>query len=239
MSKKVLTSVLLLVPIVLLAFHYGPGQKSLARDRVSAKLEEAGLAENKGDWKRAVEAYGEALAALPAEDTRERYELLLAKANARIYTGELPEAMLDMENLLADIQKNKANPSLVREVRASLASAQYYVSWLMRLEGAGPEEWTLPIEEARQNFRLLAEEMQGVSQVQGEDYQKNLEAVIRLARMDLSELQALPLPKKCQGTKNCSQKCRSQRESKCKNEGKEKPKDARGAGSGKRAEGGS
>jgi hypothetical protein len=55
--------------------------------------------------------------------------------------------------------------------------------------------------------------------------------------MDLSELQGLPLPKKCQGCKNCSQKCRSQKESRCKNPGDKKEEDARKAGVGKRPEG--
>src|SRR5215470_19533545 len=89
---------------------------------------------------------------------------------------------------------------------------------------------------ARQNFRLLAEESQKEPALRL-DYEKNLEATIRLERMDLSELQGLPLPKQCQGCKNCSQKCRSQRASKCQNPSEKEKKDARGAGVGKRPEG--
>jgi hypothetical protein len=57
--------------------------------------------------------------------------------------------------------------------------------------------------------------------------------------MDLSELQGMPLPKNCQGCKNVSQKCRSQREGQCKKPAEGKPKDARGASTGQRPRGGS
>ena len=90
-------------------------------------------------------------------------------------------------------------------------------------------------ENARHNFRLLPEQTQGVQQGTAENYAKNLEAVIRLERMDLSELQGLPLPKQCQGCKDCSQKCRGQKASRCQQP--KEPKDARGAGVGKRPEG--
>jgi LemA protein len=47
------------------------------------------------------------------------------------------------------------------------------------------------VESARQNLRLLAED-DGTSDVRG--VQEDLEATVRLARMDLTELQGLPLP---------------------------------------------
>lgn len=238
MRKKILITLWCLLPIALLAYHYGPGQKGLARDQVAAKIEAAQLAEKNEDWRAALEAYTQALAALPADQTTVRYKLQLAKAKVRMYSGELPESMVDMEGLLTDMLKQKADARLVREVRGNLATAQYYAAWLMRLEGASTDEWTAEVEQARQNFRLLAEETHKESDATATlDYQKNLEATIRLARMDLSELQGLPLPKKCQGCKNCSQKCRKQRESQCKNPGEKEPKDARKAGAGKRPDG--
>ncbi len=240
MKKKLLLTLWILIPIVLLAYHYGPGQKGLARDRVVDVLKLAQQAEADGSWTEAVEAYAKALTLLPPDEQTTRYKVQLAHADARIWTGELPEAIQEMEGLLDDLKKASATPDQLREVRGKLATAQYYEGWLMRLEGAAADEWTIPLEESRQNFKLLAEhaEKRGESTTAETD-KKNLEAVIRLARMDMSELQALPLPKKCQGCKNCSQKCRSQREAKCKNPNpseKEK-KDARGAGVGKRPEG--
>jgi hypothetical protein len=78
------------------------------------------------------------------------------------------------------------------------------------------------------------------------EHEKNLEATIRLARMDLSELKGLPLPKECQGNCNCAGKCRKQKESRSKVPKKgqdarqEISKDkAKGAGANDRPDGGS
>ena len=237
MKRKLLITAWLLVPIVLLAYHYGPGQQSLARERAARLITQARAAEQSEDWTAAYAAWGEALAALPADDIAGRLRIRLAQADARVWLGELPESIQDLESLLADAQK-AGDPRFEAEVRAALAAGNYYVGWLMRLEGAETAEWTAPVEEARQHFRLLAEQADAAGERHAsEDQRKNLEAVIRLARMDLSELQGLPLPKKCSGCKNCSQKCRSQRESQCKNPGEKKPEDARKAGTGKRPDG--
>lgn len=236
MRRKFLLTLWLLIPIAVLAFHYGPGQKGLARDNAADKVKAAQLAESKEDWKGAVSAYAEALTLVPIEQKAERNRLQLAHANARMFAGELPEAIQEMESLVTDMLKDNAEAQQIREVRGTLASAEYYAGWLMRLEGATLQEWMMEAELARQNFRLLAEETSEQSTV-AQDYEKNLEATIRLERMDLSELQGLPLPKQCQGCKNCSQKCRSQRASQCKEPKEQEPKDARKAGVGKRPEG--
>jgi hypothetical protein len=229
MRKKMLLAFWLLIPVLLLAFHYGPGQSRLALDRAAQKIAAARAFEAQEQWAAAIQAWGEALAATPQEKTSERLQLRLSQARARMYVGELPEAIEDMDNLLTEAQRVRAEASLQSEIRASLASAQYYAGWLMRLEGAPTEEWLQQVDSARQHFRLLSENTKSLQLAK--DYQKNLEATIRLARMDLSELQGLPLPKQCSGCKNCSQKCRSQCQSKCEKKGEnEEKKDARGAG---------
>ena len=238
MRKKLMITAWLLLPILVLAFHYGPGQNRVARDKVAEKIKAAQNAELQEDWAGAGAAYADALSMLPGDQKEARHKIQLAHANARMFSGQLPEAMVEMESLLTEMIKEKAPASQIREVRGTLASAQYYAGWLMRLEGATTEEWMAETEQSRQHFRLMAEETVKDSAT-SLGYKKNLEAVIRLERMDLSELQALPLPKQCQGCKNCSQKCRSQRESKCKDGEQKEKKDARGAGVGKRPEGGS
>lgn len=239
MRKTLLISVWLLIPVILLAYHYGPGQSRLAMDRAARKIAEARALEAEQNWEAAAQVWGEALAATPQEKTGPRLQLRLAQARVRMYTGELPEAIEDMETLLTEARRDRAEGGLQREIRGTLAGAQYYAGWLMRLEGAAAEEWLLPVESARQHFRLLAEESKDPKG--SADYEKNLEATIRLERMDLSELQGLPLPKFCSGCKNVSQKCRSQREGKCESKGekKEEKKDARGAGFNEIPKGGS
>ena len=235
MKKNLFILLWALAPVALLAYHYGPGQNELAREDAKASIQAALDFEAGQQWQQAIAAYNEALATLPDTETAKRQQLQLARANARIYIGELPEAMLAMEHLLNETAKG-SNSNLESKVRSSLASAQYYTGWLMRLELAEKKEWKEPLEKARQNFRLLAEQTAKTDAKASGDHQKILEAVVRLARMDLSEVQALPLPKKCEGNKNVCSKCRGQKKSN-KPKDMKKKEDARGASVGKRPEG--
>ncbi|MCA9215380.1 MAG: hypothetical protein KDB27_20085, partial [Planctomycetales bacterium] len=80
----------------------------------------------------------------------------------------------------------------LNEARAALANSQYYRTWLMKLEGLPEETWKPEIESARQTYRLLAE---SVADAELEKrFKEDLESTIRLARMDASDLQGLPLP---------------------------------------------
>ena len=235
MKKNLLIFLWALAPVALLAFHFGPGQAGLAREEARASIRAALDFEAEQQWQQAIDSYNDALAALPDSETAKRHQLQLARANARTHVGELPEAMLAMEHLLDETAKG-SDKELESKVRSSLASAQYYTGWLMRLELAEKEEWKEPLEKARQNFRLLAEQTDKTDATASEDHQKNLEAVVRLARMDLSEVQALPLPKKCEGNKNVCSKCRGQKKSN-KPKAMKKKEDARGASVGKRPDG--
>ena len=239
MKKNLLIFLWALAPVALLAYHFGPGQAGLAREEAKTSIQAALDFEAGKQWQQAIDSYNDALAALPDSETAKRHQLQLARANARIYVGELPEAMLSMEHLLDETAKG-SDKELESKVRSSLASAQYYTGWLMRLELAEKEEWKEPLEKARQNFRLLAEQTAKTDATASENHQKNhqknLEAVVRLARMDLSDVQALPLPKKCQGNKNVCSKCQGQKKSN-KPKNMKKKEDARGASVGKRPDG--
>ena len=213
--------VLIAVPVVALAFHFGPGQRLRQREEAGKHLRLAQEAAQREDWPTALECYRDAETALPASDSPTRWKVRRLAADARFCGGDLPGAMSDLEALLEDIQRaNTADPKQARQVRHDLASANYYAAWLMRLEGTSTEEWTIAADEARQHFRLLAETGMRQDAPETQAHQKDLEAAVRLARMDLSELQALPLPKKCRGCKNVGQRCRAQRLAKCKGKGK-------------------
>ena len=237
MRKRILFALWLLVPVAMLAYHFGPGQARLSTERAAKAIAQARALEAVEAWPEAMQAWADALAATPADKPTARFQLRLAHANARIYAGELPEAMEDMEKLLSETQAARADAAFQREVRSSLGSARYYAAWLMRLEGAATDEWLVQSESARQHFRLLAEETRNTSE--GAGFKKNLEATIRLEQMDLSELQGLPLPKKCSGCKNVCQKCRGQCKSKGEKPSEQEKKDARGAGFNEVPKGGS
>jgi len=79
-------------------------------------------------------------------------------------------------------------PSSARS-RESLGTDAYFSGWLMRLDGAAPDEWKPETEKARQQYPLLAESAPATKPTPS---RKDVEAVIRLEQMDLSELQGLP-----------------------------------------------
>lgn len=230
MRRTLLLILWLLAPVLLLAYHYGPGQEKLAQDNAARKIAEARAFEQQEQWLAALDSWDEALALLAEGEVEARTHVRLAHARAQMQTGQLPEAIEAMESLLDDAH-GKVTSALADDIRGALATANYYAGWLMRLEGAPAEEWLLPVESARMHFRMLAESRTDQPESLAA-LQKNLEATIRLEQMDLSELEGLPLPKFCQGCKNVSQKCRNQRQAKCENkgEGEKEKKDARGAG---------
>ncbi len=213
------------IPLALAAYHFGPGQDRMKNDGVAVQLEEARQAGDSGDHEAAIAALDEALAALPAGAIAESRQIRLARAKEKLPVGQLPAAHDELESLFTELNADPAaDPAQKRETRTALASAKYYLTWLMRLEGASEEQWKPEIEAARQHFRLLAEEsLSGGVPVMAGQQRENLESAIRLARMDLAELQGLPLPKQC---KSCSSgKCAKPQPAK-----KDPPKDSRAAG---------
>jgi hypothetical protein len=223
------------------AYHYGPGQQRLTVDDAAALLRAADGAAKDGHWAEAVEKYDAALALLPTERIDVIQSTRIERAKAQMMSGLLPEAHGDLTALVDEIKADpNAGPALLADARSTLANAQYYMTWLMRLEGSAREDWEPHIEAARQNYRLLAEgdspsTSQGLSpsaadNTAAQHHREDLESAIRLARMDLSDLQALPLPKQCSGC--CSGKgvCRGKGKGATKDK-KEGP-DARGASSG-------
>jgi hypothetical protein len=222
--------------VVAMAWHFGPGREVARQSEALETAELAEAAAARGDWPEAVKQYVAALAALPPDQAAERERLTLAYAVARIQIGELVEAQDQLEALVVELEKDPtpASRELLAAARHESATAAYYAAWLMRLEGATPEEWKVETERARQQFHLLAEQAAAAGDERAESYQKNLEAAIKLEQMDLTALLGKPPPKKCPGgCKNLSQRKRQQCQSRCqsdqeKQEGKDKkPDDAR------------
>ena len=208
----------LALPMGWLGWHYGPGQEALKLDASDRAVKEALAADFTEDQLKAWDA---AIAALPKSETLQSRRLRLARCEALANGRQLPQAYRELESLYGEMKDDpKAEAATLERVQEELAGAKYYLTWLMRLEGLPQEEWEPEIESARQHFRLLAEK----GTVAKERYQEKLESSIRLARMDLTELQGLPLPCKCKGC--CSGKCTS----KAKKPAEKKLEDSRKAG---------
>jgi hypothetical protein len=186
----------LLLPVIAVAWHLGPGQDFVHLDRVSSVLARADLAAADGNWTEADELYEEALRLLPPERSAESRRVRLERAKAQMHCKKLPVAHQGLTELVQELSADaSADPKLLAESRSALASAQYYLTWLLRLEGFPREDWESEIEAARQNYTLLAEQAEaGGDTAAAQRHEKDLESAIRLARMDLAELQGLPLP---------------------------------------------
>ena len=186
----------LLAPIAVGIWHYGPGQERMKLDAAAEALAQADRCVAAEQWTEAVEHYDEALKLLPADKAAEQRRIRLEKCKAQMLCRKLPEAHAELKTLVEELQGDAGTaPNMLAEARSALAQAQYYMTWLMRLEGQPREQWEPEIEAARQTYRLLEE--QAESRGDASAIQKNredLESAVRLARMDLSELQGLPLP---------------------------------------------
>jgi hypothetical protein len=187
----------LALPIGAWAYHEGPGQDRLALEAADAVLVAAHAAADGADWKGAVKRYEEALKALPKDpdafDQRTAQRIQIELNKARMLASDLPTAREELETLVEQMTgEPKTDPQLLAEARQALARAQFYSTWLMRLEGLDRAEWEPEIEAARQNYRLLAEQAGDAEAKQ--KHQGDVEAAIRLARMEIEDLQGLPLP---------------------------------------------
>jgi len=227
----------LLVPALAGAYHYGPGQERLRLDETQSELATAVSLRTHGMHEGAAESFTAALGQLPAERVDETNRIRVERAKSMLLAKQLPEAYDELATMLPELlASSDTDPKVLADARETFANAKYYLAWLMRKEGEPREAWEPEIEGSRQLYKLLAEEAEAAGDEAAlTRHQEDLEAAIRLARLDLSELQALPLPSQCKGC--CSGNCKCKGNKKGKGKGKSQKKkqgdeQARGASSG-------
>lgn len=186
----------LMLPVLMAAYHYGPGQRQLQLDKTDRYVLAAEDAAISGLWEEATVNYKAALSNLPAKHVAVDRRLRLELCKAQMHCQKLSTAHGDLKILVTELTSDPdADPELVADARSTLANSQYYMTWLMRLEGQPKSRWEPEIQAARQTYRMLAE-----TSATGDDknravvYQEDLESAILLARMDIKDLQGLPLP---------------------------------------------
>ena len=194
--RKTILLIWLLVPVLVGAYHYGPGQDRMVLDEIDAILSRADADAASENWADAVEGYEEALAELPADRKDVIRRVRIERAKAQMFVSKLPEARRDLEMLLEElVGDDDSDPEQLADAREALANSKYYMTWLMRLEGQPQERWEPEIESARQTYRLLAEQADDAGRRgDARRHREDLESTVRLARMELGELQGLPLP---------------------------------------------
>ena len=186
----------LFVGLAGIIFHLGPGREQAKLDRLDQILRDAQHSVDTQQWGKAVEQFDLALADIPAAKTQQARQVILKKAKAQMMSKNLPQARQTLEQVLADARKDSTSePFFVAEIESALASSQYYMTWLMRLEGLAKEAWLPEIESARQHYAQVSQIGKDLGNIElVRRSQEDLEASVRLARMDLNELQGLPLP---------------------------------------------
>ena len=208
--NRSLIALWLTLPVAAYAYHMGPGQEHMRLVEVAALIESADfhVAEAEriaaidgdeaavGEWTDAEADYAETLDLMPAGRVAEIRRLKLERGKAQMFIAKLPIANGTLAGMVTELQNDPtADPELLADVQRTFATSQYYMTWLQRLEGAPREEWEPRIDSARQTFKLLASRAEaGTDQRKTKEAREDLESAIRLARMDLSELQGLPLP---------------------------------------------
>lgn len=184
----------ILIPVGALAYHMGPGQRQLDLEQASQMLLAADVLAENEDWATAQVAYEKALELVPEDNVQLSQKIRLQRAKTQIKNAQLPVAHQDLKALVAEVAaEDKIDQELLEDAQSALANSQFYMTWLMRLEGLAPEEWQPEIDSAQQTYRMLAENNEGDSD-KFTTYREDLESSIKLARMDLGELQGLPLP---------------------------------------------
>ena len=160
------------------------------------RVKEAEAAAGEKDYAAAVEKYEAALAALPDDRKVEGRKIRLEKAKAQMLAKQLPDAHGDRKGLVEELAADPtADAKLLADARSAMANANYYMTWLMRLEGLPRDTWEPEVEAARQTYKLLAAQAEAAGNAEAAKKNKeDLESAVRLARMDLGELQGLPLP---------------------------------------------
>lgn len=183
----------LLVPLAFAAWHFGPGQNHLELDDAQTLIQRAEKSLANEEYSQAVKNWEGALGKLPKDKVTLGRQLQLEIAKAKMLDKKLPEAREELAELMFLLDEDpNANSQLRDETRAALANARYYMTYLMKLEGLPDSEWEPEIEAARQEFKLLAETAS--DSTLAKNSANDLEAAIRLARIDPAELHGLPLP---------------------------------------------
>ncbi len=186
----------MLIPVGAFAYHLGPGQNDMKRDSAAQLLADADDYASAKEWASAQELYEKALEKLPDDAIKTQRRIRLERAKCQLENKQLPEANDDLKVLVDELANAEdADQQLLSESRLALANSQYYITWLMRLEGLPRESWEPEITASQQLYRMLAEAADASGDTELISLRrKDLESAVKLARLDLGELQGLPLP---------------------------------------------
>lgn len=148
-------------------------------------------------WGAAADAYQQVEELLTDADQVETARIRWSKARARVRSGAIWDGAADLEQILEDMEGHPEQIALSRAAREELAVAHYFGARLLRLAGEPAKLWRSEAIKSRQHFRYLAETASeaGASGTVVRSLEDNVERTIELEQMDMSDLEARPLPR--------------------------------------------
>lgn len=139
--RKLLLFLWVLIPFPVVAYHLGAGQTQQQLDKASLLLAEARGFVEAEKFEMAAVRFEEALKELPADRRSEMQAIRLERAKAKLQSSGLTQANSDLIALVDELREDEsASKVLLADARATLANSQYYLTWLMRLEGVDRSE---------------------------------------------------------------------------------------------------
>jgi F0F1-type ATP synthase membrane subunit b/b' len=168
-----------------------------ARETVQAASEAGGKDETERLLTEARIQYEEAIKMLPKskENHIHRNQMALENALVMLKQGLVEESLQEIEGLMEAIRAGDWPESYEDNFRAVVAAGTYQAAVEMRMRGYNREEWASVADDARQQYCMLAGKYEAMDSASSRVLKRNLEATLRLVRMDLAFLEGAPLPK--------------------------------------------
>lgn len=193
MHRRILFVFLCVSLLAGIAFHFGPGQTLMTRDRALLAWNSASRELENGNSLKAKEHLRRALEWIPESDRRLRPSLMLDDAILDLQLGNFKSAYSTLRTLRertsepAGLGSHQRDPHFIAKVDQALASVQFFGGWSMRLRGYPVSDWLPYLESSRQIYRGLASSA-AASEETKKRYQLDGEAVIALSRISSDDL---------------------------------------------------
>lgn len=198
MIKRVLLGFWMVTPVLLVLFHFGVGKHLAVRDRAADQAAQARAAEAREDWATAVAFYDQALQMMPERELGDRRLFRFSRARAVFHQGKLEVAILDLEEIEKELQREMPDSRVLSGVRSELAQARFCKAWLLRQSGKPESEWRPLAVVSKQGFESLAAASKRLGKADEEaGHARHAVNVVRLENVSAAEFNALPMPTNC------------------------------------------
>ena len=135
--KRLLLAFWVALPVLGAVYHLAAGEQHRRMDTIGDHLRDARSLVQRSEWSIAAIEFEKALEDIPDDADNLRRDVRLELAQAKLNGTGLPEAHEELKKMLDELispdAKGAFDVAIENRVRESLASSQYYMTWLMRL----------------------------------------------------------------------------------------------------------